>query len=538
MTLILTVILVALVFEYINGFHDTANSIATVVSTKVLSPRQAIVLAAITNLLGALWGTAVAKTIASGLVDTNIVTSEIIVCALIGGIVWNLLTWYFGLPSSSSHALVGGLCGACLAAAKNNWGVIIWSVPGKEHWWEGKGILWKVLIPMVTSPFVGFVVGFLVMGTLYFLLRNWRPVTVNRVFGKLQLFSAAYMGFSHGTNDAQKTMGIIFLALVAGTVGGVFDSPTGKWHFFSAPEHLGSVPAAHVELGRIDQQAAHFTSAAKHFEKATAAGSKPGKYLYAQAVQKGEGVKADPKLAAKLLKELEEAKFDTNTINFGTPIARKIKDVPESPEEAVAWLKIRVDQGNADSMVALGVAHLEGRGVPKDESAARALFERAVTQHHPAACYNLGLMHLNGLGVAKDEKLAVTEFKQCIQKEAIPVWIKVICALTMAAGTAAGGWRIIKTLGHKMVKLHPVHGFAAEATGASVLMTAAHFGMPVSTTHAITTSIMGVGCAKGFNALKLNVVERILWAWVLTIPASGLVAYGLVRASRALGLIP
>src|SRR6478609_2356149 len=222
MTLILIVILVALVFEYINGFHDTANSIATVVSTKVLTPRQAIAMAAVTNLLGALWGTAVAKTIASGLVDTNVVTSEIIVCALLGGIVWNLLTWYFGLPSSSSHALVGGLCGACLAATHNNWKVIIWNVPGKEHWWEGKGILWKVSLPMATSPIIGLTVGFLLMGFLYFLLRNWRPMTVNRVFGKLQLFSAAYMGFSHGTNDAQKTMGIIFLALVAATTAGTF----------------------------------------------------------------------------------------------------------------------------------------------------------------------------------------------------------------------------------------------------------------------------------------------------------------------------
>jgi phosphate/sulfate permease len=354
----------------------------------------------------------------------------------------------------------------------------------------------------------------------------------------LQLFSAAYMGFSHGTNDAQKTMGIIFLALVAGTVSGTFDSPTGKWHFFSAPEHVGSVPAAHVELGRIDYQAGHFASAARHFEKATGGGNKTGKYLYALAVQKGEGVKADPKLAAKLLKELADVKFDANSIQTGTPIARNIKGLPETSEAAAAWLKTRAEQGNADSMVALGVAHLEGRGVPKDVSAARDLFERAVKLHHPAACYNLALMHLNGLGVPKDEKLAIAEFKQCIQKEAIPIWIKVICALTMAAGTAAGGWRIIKTLGHKMVKLHPVHGFAAEATGASVLMAAAHFGMPVSTTHAITTSIMGVGCAKGFNALKLGVVERILWAWVLTIPASAIVAYGLVRGGRALGLIP
>src|SRR6185436_19434556 len=184
MTLILIVIFVALVFEYINGFHDTANSIATVVSTKVLSPRQAIVLAAFTNLLGALWGTAVAKTVASGLVDAKIVTSQILVCALLGAIVWNLITWRVGLPSSSSHALVGGLCGSCLAAANNHWGVIIWSIPGKDHWWEGKGILWKVILPMITSPVARFTIGLLLMGLLYFLLRNWRPGIVNRVIGK------------------------------------------------------------------------------------------------------------------------------------------------------------------------------------------------------------------------------------------------------------------------------------------------------------------------------------------------------------------
>jgi PiT family inorganic phosphate transporter len=363
MTLILLVILVALIFEYINGFHDTANSIATVVSTKVLSPRQAVALAAVTNLLGAMMGTAVAKTVASGLVDAKIVTSEILVCALLGAIIWNLLTWWFGLPSSSSHALVGGLCGASIAAAHNNWHVIIWSEPAKDHWWNGKGILWKVIVPMVSSPFAGFIVGFFVMGLLYFLLRNWRPVTVNRVFGKAQLFSAAYMGFSHGTNDAQKTMGIIALALLTATTAGSFDHLPAWLHFLKTP-----APAA---------------------------------------------------------------------------------------------------------------------------------------------------------GASVD----------------IATWIKVVCALTMCAGTAAGGWRIIKTLGHKMVKLHPVHGFAAEATGATVLLTAAHFGMPVSTTHAITTSIMGVGCAKRFNALKLSVVKRIIWAWVLTIPISGLFAYAFVRFARVCGLI-
>src|SRR5215471_10385490 len=186
MTLLLTVIVIALVFEYINGFHDTANSIATVVSTKVLTPRQAVFLAACTNLLGALWGTAVAKTISSGLIDAKLVsmTSNIIICALLGAIFWNLLTWWFGLPSSSSHALIGGLCGSALAASGNNWHVIIWAQPDPKHWWLGKGLLWKVIVPMVVSPIVGLILGFIVMATLYIILQNARPIAVNRFFGR------------------------------------------------------------------------------------------------------------------------------------------------------------------------------------------------------------------------------------------------------------------------------------------------------------------------------------------------------------------
>ena len=363
MTLLLLVILVALVFTYINGFHDTANSIATVVATKVLSPRQAVMLAAVTNLIGALWGSAVASTIASGLVDAKIVTSHILICALLAATAWNLITWWFGLPASSSHALVGGLCGAALAAAHHDWSVIVWSVPNSTHWWLGKGLLWKVAMPMIISPVAGFVLGFGVMGLMYFWLRHWRPATVNRLFGKLQLLSSAYMGLSHGTNDAQKTMGIIALALMTATTAGTLNNLPSWLSFLQMAEPL---PGAKLEIA---------------------------------------------------------------------------------------------------------------------------------------------------------------------------VWIKVLCALTMCAGTAAGGWRIIKTLGHKMVRLQPVHGFAAETTAATVLSVAAHFGMPVSTTHAITTSIMGVGCAKRFNALRLNVVERIVWAWVLTIPASAIVAYLLVRLARFCGWI-
>jgi PiT family inorganic phosphate transporter len=320
-------------------------------------------MAAVTNLVGAFCGTAVAVTIASGLVDAQVATMPVLSCALFAAIAWNLITWWFGLPSSSSHALVGGLCGSVLAASGNRWSSIIWSIPGKQHWWQGKGILRKIIVPMLTSPLVGFVGGFVLMTLLYFLLRNWRPVTVNRVFGKLQLCSAAYMGFAHGTNDAQKTMGIIALALVAGTSAGHFDSLPG-WLSF---------------------------------------------------------------------------------LKTAAPVTG--------------------------------------------------------------------------------------------QTLVIAIWIKILCALTMCAGTAAGGWRIIKTLGQKMVRIHPVQGFAAETTGASVLFVAAYFGMPVSTTHAITTSIMGVGCAKHFNALRLGVVERILWAWVLTLPASAGLAYLLVLLARAFGWV-
>jgi inorganic phosphate transporter, PiT family len=236
MSLVLAVILVALVFEYINGFHDTANSIATVVSTRVLTPREAIVLAAVTNLIGALVGTAVAQTIASGLVDARVVSSYTIICALLGAVIWDLVTWYVGLPTSSSHALIGGLCGAALASAHNNWASILWPLPSQGHWWTGKGLLYKVFIPMFTSPICGFILGFLLMALLYVLLRNWRPATVNRVFGKLQLLSAGYMGFSHGSNDAQKTMGIVALTLLAGTKAGTFDDLPGWLGFLRAME--------------------------------------------------------------------------------------------------------------------------------------------------------------------------------------------------------------------------------------------------------------------------------------------------------------
>lgn len=362
--IVLLVIILSLVFVYVNGFHDTANSIATVVSTKVLTPRQAICLAAVTNLIGALWGTAVAKTIASGLVDTKVVTSEILICALIGAIIWNLVTWWFGLPSSSSHALVGGMCGAVLAGTHNEWNKIIWSEPSSQHWWLGNGVLWKVVMPMIISPIAGLFLGFVVMAILYYALKNKRPQAVNSVFGKLQLLSSASMGFMHGTNDAQKNMGIIALALLSGTAAGVFDGLPSCLEFLKTPAPL------------------------------------PGQSLE------------------------------------------------------------------------------------------------------------------------------------------IALWIKLLCAVVISFGTAAGGWRIIKTLGHKMVKLQPIHGFAAETSSAFVIAVATHFGIPVSTTHNISASIMGVGAAKRFNAIKWPLVESMAWAWVMTMPVTALISYGCVYLMRYIGFMP
>jgi PiT family inorganic phosphate transporter len=366
--LLTVVVLIALVFTYINGFHDTANSIATVVATKVLTPGQAVLLAAATNLGGALIGSAVAVTIATGLIDAGVlqVGGEVLVCALLGAIIWNLITWWLGLPSSSSHALIGGLCGAAFAASHGNFAAIIWATDPNE-WWRGGGLIPKVLVPMILSPIAGFGLGLVVMGALLALFawfanrtgvlrRLGRTPFVNAFFGKAQLVSAAAMGISHGMNDAQKTMGIIALALASATAAHNFDHFPAWLHFLRVSDVGGNFP--------------------------------------------------------------------------------------------------------------------------------------------------------------------------------IPVWVKVMCALVMAAGTAGGGWRIIKTLGHKLVKLHPINGFAAESGSAAVIIAASIFGLPVSTTHVVSSAIMGVGAAKRFNAVRWSVVERMVWSWILTLPISACMAWVLVEISR------
>src|SRR6184192_4057595 len=228
MLLFTIVVLAAIAFEYSNGFHDAANAIATVVSTKVLTPRQAIGMAAFFNLTGALLGGAVATTVGKGLVDTSVVTMTTVLCAVVAAFVWNITTWWFGMPSSSSHALIGGLCGAALAAARGNWSVIKWNA----------GVWPKVVIPMIISPFAGFIFGGLLMFLLFVALRPFTPHFIHSLFGKLQIFSAAWMAHSHGTNDAQKTMGIITLALFTGTKAGSFDHWPRWLDFLKTPSFV------------------------------------------------------------------------------------------------------------------------------------------------------------------------------------------------------------------------------------------------------------------------------------------------------------
>lgn len=320
MGMLVVVIFLALAFDYVNGFHDTANAIATSVSTKALSPRAAIMIAATLNFVGALSGTAVAKTIGSGIVHADKVTTEIIVIALLGAIAWNVITWYFGLPSSSSHALIGGLTGASLAAFG----------PSSIHW---KGFL-GIIAALVSFPVIGLVVGVLVMTALFWIFRGFSPSRINNGFRRLQVISACMMSFSHGSNDAQKSMGIITLALLT----------------------AGVIPT----------------------------------------------------------------------------------------------------------------------------------FE-------------------------------------------VPLLVIVACATAMALGTMAGGWKIIRTMGGKIFRIEPINGFAVDFSSSLVIYSASMMGLPVSTTHVVSSAIMGVGASKRLKGVRWGIARQIVLAWLITIPSSGLIAAGVYK---------
>jgi PiT family inorganic phosphate transporter len=330
--ILVLIVVLAVIFDYVNGFHDTANAIATSVATQALRPSHAILMATAFNFIGAFAGTAVAKTIGSGLVDEQTTTSVIIVSALIGAITWNLITWRLGLPSSSSHALIGGLLGATIIGAG-------WSSLKIGN--LTSGIIGKVIVPLVSSPILGFVIAFFLMVAILWIFRRGQRRPMQRRFRRLQVFSAGYMAFAHGSNDAQKTMGIITLAL------------------FSA-------------------------------------------------------------------------------------------------------------------------------------------------------------------GVITDNT--------------VPTWVIVVAAAAISTGTAVGGWRIMKTMGQKVTDLEPVQGFAAETTGATIILGAAHFGMPVSTTQVISSAIMGVGTSKGTKHVRWGVARDILVAWVLTIPAAGLIGAAIWYVLNLIGI--
>ncbi|MFJ4851206.1 MULTISPECIES: anion permease [unclassified Streptomyces] len=321
---------VALFFTYTNGFHDSANAIATSVSTRALTPRAALVMAAVMNLAGAFLGTGVAETVSKGIIETPSGDSGmgILFAGLVGAIVWNLVTWYYGLPSSSTHALFGGLVGAALAGGTG----VIWS-----------GVVDKVVLPMFLSPVIGLIVGYLFMLAIMWIFRKANPNKAKRGFRIAQTVSAAGMALGHGLQDAQKTMGVVVLALT-------------------------------------------------------------------------------------------------------------IADVQK-------------------------------------------------------------------------------------QGDGIPVWVKIVCALMLSLGTYAGGWRIMRTLGRKIIELDPPQGFAAETTAASILYTTAYiFKAPISTTHVITSAIMGVGATKRLNAVRWGVAKNIVAGWFITMPAAALVAaatYGVVHFAFA-----
>ena len=334
-SLLLTVVVMAIVFDYINGFHDAANAIATVVSTGVLPIRTAVLIAAALNFVGAMAGTSVAKTIATGFADPAIVTQAVVLAALLGASAWNLITWWYGIPSSSSHALVGALGGAVVAHAGVD--AFKWSA-----------LVQKVLVPLVASPSIGFIMAFFVMVGLTWIVRRMKPQVVQSGSRKMQLVSASMMAFSHGSNDAQKSMGIITLALVS---------------FVTAGNSL--------------------------------------------------------------------------------------------PTWAPAWL------------------------LPKGDS--------------------------------------------------VPLWVIGACASAIAFGTAAGGTRIIKTMGTKIIRITPLQGFAAETAGALTILGASHLGIPVSTTHCINACIMGVGASKRLSAVRWGVAGNIVVAWVVTLPFAGALAFGAMK---------
>jgi phosphate/sulfate permease len=437
LTLLLLVVIAALVFDFINGFHDAANAIATSVATGVMSVRTAVIVSGVFNFLGACAGTAVAGFIASGLVtDASLVTTTVVLATLIGASAWNLITWWWGIPSSSSHALIGALAGAVVAFAGVD--AFVWSK-----------LVEKVLIPLVLSPVIGFALAFVMMVLVLWLCRRWRPHTVNGSARLLQLLSACTLSFAHGQNDAQKVMGVITLALAA------FMAAAGLKPLLTptAPNPLQHVSLVVADAG-IDVGATGTTEAwnAKHAQD-----------------------------------------FKDRLATYGDELQAKGKAVP-GPD--------RLDP-------AVYQAKVQASAMP---NGIKANAETIL----PTATLDKG-------------KKGIEERNQ------IPFWTIVACALAMCLGTIAGGKRIIKTMGSKLIRIQPVQGFAAQTSGTAVIMVMSALGNPISTTHCITASIMGAGTIRGMSAIRWRTAISIVIAWVFTLPASAAMAWLCMKGFSAAG---
>ena len=539
--LLCLVLIAALAFEYVNGFHDAANAIATVVSTKVLTPRQAIMLAAITNMVGAFAGVAVAKSIANDVVDPQFATQTAILAAMLAGLSWNLLTWWFGIPSSSSHALIGSLCGAVLAATTlvpgsdgMKWTALKWDV-------DGVGIWPKIVKPMFLSPIMGFTIGFILMMLLTIIAVRMRPRIIQKVFGKLQIVSAGFMGFAHGLADAQKTMAIVFLACFAATSAGTIDKMPQVFHFLKTDKSKDfetALKAITSEYGKMKDAGADVKYS---LDPVKLRGELEADL--AKATDEAGRTKINGKL--KRLGEVEAlVKADPNKVSDfdAKSSAAKDKYKAELVKFAAATDKLGLCKAKEASYAFLALQNEHKGEVTEASKAFATKADEVAKARGESASLRVQEMHDNTVitssfqkalikvGLVKAPKIDHDVNKTALENlknsaDSIPSWIIFVCAMTMCLGTAAGGWRIIKTMGHKMVRLQPIHGFAAETTAASVLAVTGSMGMPVSTTHVISTSIMGVGASKSLDAVKWGLVGKIVWAWVLTLPVTGTLAF-------------
>jgi PiT family inorganic phosphate transporter len=483
LTLLIVIVFIALIFDLINGFHDAANSIATVVSTKVLSPFQAVVWAAFFNVV-AFWifDLNVADTVAKTVIDPGAINLIVVIAGLVAAVFWNLLTWWLGIPSSSSHTLMGGFAGAAVAHA------------GTFRVLDNDVIL-KTAGFIFLAPLIGMFIAYLLTVLIINICRKANPYRADRWFKRLQLVSSAAFSIGHGGADSQKVMGIIAAAMM------VFIAHSEK-------ENKSFKPATWMNVEKKDQGKINIISANVTIEKA--------EYTYYDSVSKKDKKDTVGGISGKIV-DGNIAIKDKN----GMPILGKID----------------IKNGSLSSIEAAGhYSHLSHKRQILDND--------SIVIHHGAAIIKRGklsfdklasisMIHTDGsVHEGKDKiqggSFQIKEGKAVLKPKKrlfIPDWIAFACYAAIGLGTMMGGWRIVKTMGTKITKVTPLEGVAAETAGAITLYGVSQgLGIPVSTTHTISGAIMGVGMTKRLSAVRWGVTVSLLWAWILTIPVSGLVA--------------